>query len=86
MTIFDKYAKIFSVPDITVRRLLLWPKKSKFNVPKCVVFSHIAALFVSLYVSIVSPKKHHTAQKNKSFRCAAVFQEQIFVETRQKGE
>ena len=46
---------------------------SELNVPKGLVFSHIAALFASLYVSIVSTKKHHTAQKNKPFRCKAVF-------------
>ena len=56
------------------------------NAPEELVFPHIAALFVSRYVSMASPKKHHTARKNKPFRCEAVFKEQIFVETRQKGE
>ena len=61
-------------------------KKVRRNMPEGLVFPHIAALFVSPYVSIVSTKKHHTAQKNKSFRCEAVFKEQIFVETRRKDE
>ena len=61
-------------------------KKVRRNMPEGLVFPHIAALFVSLYVSMVSTKKHHTARKNKTFRCEAVFKEQIFVETRQKGE
>ena len=50
------------------------------------LFSAHCGAFWYAYVSMASPKKHHTARKNKLFRCEAVFKEQIFVETRQKGE
>ena len=49
------------------------PKRVEPNVPKNLVFPHIAALFILLYDSIISLKKHHTARKNKPFWCEAVF-------------
>ena len=61
-------------------------KKVRRNMPEGLVFPHIAVLFGTLTCQYGFDKKHHTAQKNKSFRCEAVFKEQIFVETRQKGE
>ena len=61
-------------------------KKVRRNMPERLVFPHIAALFGTLTSSMVSTKKHHAARKNKPLRCEAVFGEQIFVETRQKGE
>ena len=92
MTVFyDEEALLINDPehsDEEERFILLGfrLKRVGLNVPEELVFPHIAALFVSLYVSMVSPKKHHTARKNKPFRCEAVFKEQIFVETRQKSE
>ncbi len=65
----DGYLTAFGIHHNNMYKL----KRVERNAPEEFVFRHIAALFVSQYESIASPKKNHTAPKNKSFRCEAVF-------------
>ena len=76
------YQSVVFKPD---KKLKL--RGAELNVPEELVFSHIAALFGTLSSSVWLRQRRTTLhEKNKSFRCEAVFGEQIFVETRRKNE
>ncbi len=62
-----------AVPEVFGTAAILKLRRVEFNASEEFVFQHIAALFVSQYESIASPKKNHTVPKNKSIRCEAVF-------------